>query len=53
MNAKSCSETAGKATESVLPSLDALWASWPEILIGMGLGKHLGAVPVVPLAKAA
>ncbi len=53
MNAKSCSETAGKATESVLPSLDALWASWPETLIGMGLGKHLGALPVVPFAKAA
>jgi len=42
-----------KAAESVLPNLDALWASWPEILIGMGLGKHLGAVPVVPFAKAA
>ena len=42
-----------KAAESVLPSLDGLWASWPETLIGLGLGKHLGAVPVVPFAKAA
>ena len=42
-----------KAAESVLPSLDALWASWPETLIGLGLGKHLGACLVVPFAKAA
>ncbi len=42
-----------KAAESVLPNLDAMWALWPDTLIGMGLGKHLGAVPVVPFAKAA
>jgi hypothetical protein len=42
-----------KAAESLLPNLDAVWASWPETLIGMGLGKHLGAVPVLPFANAA
>jgi hypothetical protein len=42
-----------RAAESLLPKLDAAWASWPQILIGMGLGKHLGAVPVVPVVMAA
>jgi hypothetical protein len=42
-----------KGAESLLPSLDALWALWPQTLISCGLGKHLGAVPVVPLAQAA
>jgi hypothetical protein len=32
--------------QELVPNLDALWAKWPEALIGYGLGKHLGAVPV-------
>jgi hypothetical protein len=32
--------------QKLVPNLDPLWAKWPEALIGYGLGKHLGAVPV-------
>lgn len=32
--------------QELVPNLDALWAKWPEALIGYGLGKYLGAVPV-------
>jgi hypothetical protein len=42
-----------KVAESQLLNLDAMWALWPETLIGLGLGKHLGAVPVFPVGKAA
>ena len=34
-------------TRSLLPNLDEAWAAWPEILAGYGLGKELGAVPVM------
>ncbi len=42
-----------KAAESILPNLDVVWALWSATLIGLGLGKHLGAVPVFPVADAA
>jgi hypothetical protein len=42
-----------RAAESLLPNLDAAWALWPMALIGLGLGQHLGAVPVFPVADAA
>jgi hypothetical protein len=30
-----------------MPNLDEAWAAWPSILIGYGLGKGLGAIPVM------
>jgi hypothetical protein len=37
--------------QELVPNLDALWAKWPAALIGYGLGKHLGAVPVPLLTQ--
>jgi hypothetical protein len=42
---------AHKKAASLLPSLDHHWAAWPSILIGYGLGKELGAVPINGLGK--
>jgi hypothetical protein len=39
-------EKARAATVSLIPNLDTLWAAWPDVLKGYGLGKQLGAVPV-------
>jgi hypothetical protein len=42
------------AAKSLIPSLDSLWATWPDVLIACGLGKELGAIPAqVCKAKAA
>jgi hypothetical protein len=38
---------AHKDAVSLLPNLDAAWAGWPSILASYGLGKELGAVPVM------
>jgi hypothetical protein len=35
--------------KSLLPNLDDQWAAWPVTLTGYGLGKELGAVPLVAL----
>jgi len=42
-----------KEAQSVLPDLDTLWLSWPHVLIGCGLGKHLGALQTFPATKSA
>jgi hypothetical protein len=39
--------------QSLAPDMNELWASWPSLLIGYGLGEHLGALPVKILCKAA
>ena len=39
-------KSAYEAAQSLLPSLDDLWATWPNILISYGLGKELGAIPL-------
>ena len=36
-----------KDATSLLPNLDEAWAAWPDILASYGLGKELGAVPVM------
>jgi hypothetical protein len=42
------------AAKSLIPDLDSLWATWPDVLIACGLGKELGAIPaMVCKAKAA
>jgi hypothetical protein len=43
-------EKARASALSLIPNLDALWAAWPDILKGYGLGKQLGAVPVMAYA---
>jgi hypothetical protein len=49
-------EKARAAASSLIPNLDTLWAAWPEVLKGYGLGKQLGAIPVqgfaVPVSAA-
>jgi len=30
-----------------MPNLDEAWGAWPSTLIGYGLGKELGATPVM------
>jgi hypothetical protein len=44
------------AKEVPLPDPQQLWSKWPETLIGYGLGKELGAIPITllqPIAGAA
>jgi hypothetical protein len=41
------------SAQSQLPSVDDLWATWPEVLKSCGLGKQLGAVPVKTYMAAA
>jgi len=42
------------AAHSLIPNLDTLWATWPDVLIACGLGNELGALPAkVYKAKAA
>ena len=36
-----------KDATTLLPNLDEAWAAWPDILASYGLGKELGAVPVM------
>jgi len=36
-----------KAATSIMPNLDEAWGAWPSTLIGYGLGKELGATPVM------
>jgi hypothetical protein len=33
-----------EAAKSLLPTLDSLWATWPDVLVACGLGKELGAI---------
>jgi Type I restriction enzyme HindI endonuclease subunit-like, C-terminal len=40
-----------KGAVSLLPNLDEAWAAWPGVLIGCGLGKELGATPLMPLGS--
>jgi hypothetical protein len=35
-----------EAKQVELPDPEQLWSKWPETLIGYGLGKELGAIPV-------
>jgi hypothetical protein len=39
-----------KEAASVLPNLEDEWSRWREILVGYGLGKHLGALPAMASA---
>jgi hypothetical protein len=38
-------KNAHAAAISLIPNLDSLWATWPDVLIACGLGKELGALP--------
>jgi hypothetical protein len=42
-----------QSSQSLLPSLDELWASWPHTLVAQGLGPHLGALPGMDFSVAA
>ena len=43
-----------ETAKSLLPTLDSLWDTWPDVLVACGLGKELGAIPVTTYeAKAA
>jgi len=44
--ARKALKSAYVAAQSLLPNLDDLWATWPDVLVSSGLGKQLGAVPI-------
>lgn len=46
-------KVAYKQAVSVLPSTDALWSKWPLILVGYGLGQHLGVIPTMTTVQQA